>query len=589
MEATETEHAVGSSLIPGEATAVAKGDHLPPLLRGFYLLPRGRQIGFIVALALTVAVAVAVLLWAQQKDYERLFVNLPEKEAGEIVEALKKLDTDFEIERSTGAVLVPADKVHELRLKLATQGLPRQGEMGFDALSKGSSFGTSQMMEGVRFQHALEGEIARSVMTIRGVKSARVHLALPKESVFIRQPRKASASVVVELGSGYGLEPGQVEGIVHLVAASVPQLEPSQVTVVDGRGHLLNSTDSSSGMNLTAKQFDYKRQFEDHLIERVENILSPVVGHEGMRTQATVDLDFTETERTQELYNPDLPALRSEQVAEEQNRGGAVPQGVPGALTNQPPPAGVAPETTGQPGQPGEPAAGAGASAAAQPSSNSKSATRNYELDKTISHSRLGTGQVRRLTVAVVVDHLRVLQPDGSYTSQPYSDEDLGRFSSLVKEAVGYDATRGDRVTVTNAAFKVEEAGPPAPLWELPWFWTLAKQIGAGLVLILLIFGVLRPAVRGLLSREAAERGTAAAGAGAAGLPGAEPGAAVASLEGPEGESIGALEGPDDVLLLEAPQSYEKRLEFAQRAIDNDPKRVAQVIKIWMTGEQANG
>ncbi|NJD06000.1 MAG: flagellar basal body M-ring protein FliF [Methylococcaceae bacterium] len=597
MEATDNQREPGSSLIAGEATHVPKGENLPPALRGFFQLPRGRQVGFIVTVALAVAVAVAVVLWANHKDYERLFFNLPEKEAGEIVEALKKLNTDYELDRATGAILVPADKVHELRLKLATQGLPREGEMGFDALDKGSSFGTSQMMEGVRFQHALEGEIARSVMTIHGVRSARVHLALPKESVFVRQPKKASASVVVELGSGYGLEPGQVEGIVHMVAASVPQLEPSQVTVVDGRGHLLNSRDSTSGMNLTAKQFDYKRQFEDHLIERVENILSPVVGREGMRTQATVDLDFTETERTQELYNPDLPALRSEQVSEEQNRAGAAPQGVPGALSNQPPPAGVAPETTGQ----NPPAAGAGQAAApataqapAQPASASKSATRNYELDKTISHSRLGTGDVRRLTVAVVVDHQRIQQPDGSYTSQPYSDEDLNRFSSLVKEAVGYDATRSDRVTVTNAAFRVEQAVPVEPVWEQPWFWSIAKQIGAGLVLILLIFGVLRPAVRGLVGRDRAAPSvggpqTAVAGALPAGaVAGAVPGA-VPELAGPGGYGEGAMEGPDDVLLLEAPQSYEKRLEFAQRAIDNDPKRVAQVIKLWMTGEQNNG
>lgn len=588
MEATENVREPGGSLIAGEATQLPRGDSLPPLLRGFFQLPRGRQIGFIVTLALVFAVAVAVLLWASQKDYERLFLNLPEKEAGEVVEALKKLSADYQLDRATGAILVPADKVHELRLKLATQGLPREGEMGFDSLSQGSSFGTSQMMEGARFQHALEGEIARSVMTIRGVKSARVHLAIPKESVFIRQPRKASASVVVELGSGYGLEPGQVEGVVHLVAASVPQLEPSQVTVVDGRGRLLNSRDSASGMNLTSKQFDYKRQVEDHLIERVENILSPVVGRDGMRTQTTVDLDFTETERTQELYNPDLPALRSEQVSEEQNRGGGGPQGVPGALSNQPPPAGVAPEIAGQ--NPPAPAAGqaaAPAPAPAQPSSASKSATRNYELDKTISHSRLGTGEVRRLTVAVVVDHQRILQPDGSQTSQPYSDEDLSRFSSLVKEAVGYDASRGDRVTVTNAAFKTEQAQAAEPVWERPWFWSVAKQVGAGLVLILLILGVLRPALRGLAGGGAPARGDTEAEA-AGGVPAVAVAGALPELTGPGGAE-GALEGPDDVLLLEAPQSYEKRLEFAQRAIDNDPKRVAQVIKLWMTGEQSNG
>jgi flagellar M-ring protein FliF len=592
MELTEQQHETGSSLIPGEATTLPKGENLPPVLRGFFLLPKNKQIGFIAAIALTLALAVAILLWSQKTEYDRLFFNLPEKEAGEVIEALKKLDTEYEIDRSTGAIMVPADKIHELRLKLATQGLPKEGEMGFEAMSKESSFGTSQMMEGARFQHALEAEIARSIMTIRGVKSARVHLALPKESVFVRQPKKASASVVVELGSGYGMDPGQVEGIVHLVAASVPQLEPSQVTVVDGRGHLLNSRDSASGMNLTAKQFDHKKAVEDRLISSVENILSPVVGENGMRTQVAADIDYTETERTQEVYNPDQPALRSEQSTEEQNKQANPAQGVPGALTNQPPGAGTAPETTGQNAQEG--AAAGGTNATPQNQSSSRSATRNYELDKTLSHSRLSSAVVRRLTVAVVVDNKRILQPDGTYTSQPFSDEDLTRFTSLVKEAVGFDAQRGDRVTVTNAAFRPEEAAPALPVWEQPWFWSVGKQGFAALLLVLLIFGVLRPAIRGLIGRDEQARKEAEAtlATAAPGSPEAIAAAETLGLEPPDKASAAmaaALGVPDELLMLESPQSYEKRLEFAQQTIDRDPKRVAQIIKLWMTPGAQNG
>lgn len=595
MELSETDgEGGGKALVTGARAPMFAGENLPPILRGFAQLPRGRQIGFIALVALAFALGIAILLWSQKTEYDRLFSNIPAKEAGEIVEALKKLNVDYRIDPATDAIEVPKAQVHELRLKLASQGLPKEGGMGFELLDKDSGFGTSQMMETARFQRALEGEIARSIMTIRNVKSARVHLALPKESVFVRQAKKPSASVVVDLHSGYGLEPGQVEAIVHLVAASVPQLEPGQVTVIDQRGHLLNSRDNANEMYMTSKQFDYKKQVEDHLIERIENILSPVVGRDGLRTQVTADIDFTVTERTQELFNPDLPALRSEQTTEEHNRQGTA-QGVPGALSNQPPPAGVAPQVTGaqpnpqtgaQPGQNAQAApqpgqnAQAGNQAAPQaqePLNASKSATRNYELDKTISHSRLGTGDVRRLTVAVVVDHQRITQPDGSVALQPYSDEDLSRFTNLVKEAVGYDVTRGDRVTVTNAAFRIEEGLPATQLWEQAWFWPLLKQVGAGLVITLLIFGVLRPAVKGLIG--VGEKTAAASETGDA-VKEATPVEGVAN-KSPE---LLALTGGEELLMLEAPQSYEKRLEFAQRAIDQDPKRVAQLIKTWMGG-----
>lgn len=596
MELTSNPNESSKNLVAGENKPLAGGENLPPVVRGFVLLPRGRQITVIVSLASALALAVALLLWSQQPNFERLYGNMPEKEAGEVVEALKKLNMEYRLDERTGAILVPNDKVHELRLKLAAQGLPRETGSGFELLDKETSFGSSQMMETSRFQRALEGEIARSITSIRSVKSARVHLALPKESVFVRQARKPSASVVLELNSG-SLEQDQVDAIVHLVAASVPQLEPEQVAVVDQRGRLLNSRDAASGLNLTSKQFNYKKQVEDHLIDRVDNILTPMVGPEGLRTQVSADLDFAVTERTQEIYNPDLPALRSEQTSEEQLRQGSGVQGVPGALSNQPPPAGVAPEVApGQPATPGQAAASGQAAAPGQPGAEptpapkpevintSKSATRNYDLDKTISHSRLSTGEIRRLTVAVVVDNRRVLQPDGTFASQPYSEEDLGRFTNLVKEAVGFDAARGDRVTVTNAEFHQELEPPPAQVWEQPWFWSVAKQAGAALFLLILVFAVLRPAIKGLANRAAieAERVAAVAAQGPSVTQEAVqqlPGAAQAA--GGEPLMLGGG-GADEMFLLEAPQSYEKRLEFAQKAIDQDPKRVAQVLKTWL-------
>jgi flagellar M-ring protein FliF len=567
-------------LVAGESQPVVN-ENLPPIARGFMLLPKNRQIGVIVLAALTIALIVALAMWMRHVEYQRLFANLPEKEAGEIVETLKKMEVSYQLDPANGAIEVPADKVHELRLKLASQGFPKESGKGFEILENNpSSFGSSQMMETARFQRALEGEIARSIMTIQGVKSARVHLALPKESVFVRQPKKPSASIMVELQPKTEMDPAQVQAIVHLVASSVPMLTPDQVTVLDQRGRHLTAVEDVDNFKLTAQQFAYKKQVEEHLIERVENLLAPVVGRDGLSTQASVDIDFTETERTQELYNPDLPALRSEQSKEEQNRENAV-QGVPGALTNQPPPPGVAPEVAGG-GQAGQ--AGQSAQTAPQPPVIvSKSATRNYELDRTVSHTRLGVGDMRRLTVGVALDDRRVLQPDGTLATQPFSEEDLTRFTNLVKEAVGYDPARGDRVTVANAAFRVEAIPPIPPVYEQPWFWTLLKQIGLGIALLLLVFGVLRPIIRGLTGRDEEERAAREAESQAA-LQAQTAAGVEGAVEGGEERMALPSAGGEELFMLEAPQSYEKRLEFAKKAIDQDPKRVAQLLKTWMSG-----
>lgn len=557
-----------------------------PALQGLMDLTLNRQIGLMLGLALSVAVGVAVVLWSQSPSYDLLFNNIAEQDSAEIVDELNRIGVDYQIDSGSGALLVPAGKVREIKLQLAKQGLPRTTSTGYELLDQETSFGTSKSVEKMRFQRALEGEIARTIMTIQNVKSARVLLALPQQSVFVRKPKKPSASVVVNLYNGRVLEKEQIEAIVHLVASSVPLLEADQVTVVDQKGRLLNSKDTSAQMYLTSKQFEYKRNIEEHLMQRIQNILTPLLGSDGFRTQLSADVDFTVTEKTQEMFNPDLPALRSEQVMEEQSTLAGV-QGVPGALSNQPPPAGVAPEVA---------VGGEAAVDSSNPSSASKSSTRNFELDKTITHTRMASGNLNRLSVAVVVDDKQVLQSGGETRMQPYSQEDINRLTDLVKQAVGFDQTRGDQVTVTNVAFKVVDDLPPLPsepFWEQTWLKEAVKQLIAVAVVLFLVFGVLRPTMRGLIARNDEEslaqelarvKAEAESMGGvvsfdANGKPIAVP---VHTGSDRQHDGIDITSGAEDLLLLDAPQSYEKRLEYVQKLIDEDPNLVSQVLKAWL-------
>ncbi|MDP3332842.1 MAG: flagellar basal-body MS-ring/collar protein FliF [Methylococcaceae bacterium] len=556
-----------------------------PAMRGLAGLSIARQIGLMLGIALSVAIGVAIVLWSQESSYSRLYAEIGEKDVAEIIEVLNTQAIKYKVEAGSNAILVPTDQVSDVKLKLAAQGLPRSNSLGYELLDKDQGLGASKGVELMRFQRALEGEIARTIMAIQSVKSARVLLALPVQSVFVRERKKPSASVIVNLYQGRALDKGQIESIIHLVASSVPQMDSDQVTVVDQKGQLLNSKNSTADANLSTRQFEYKKSIEEHLMERIGNILTPLVGADGMRAQISADVDFTETDRTQEMFNPDLPALRSEQTSEEQNTSPT--QGVPGALSNQPTPAGTAPETATAPAP--APTPGATASAAA---SGAKSATRNFELDKTITHTRLATGLLRRLSVAVVVDDKHMPQADGTLKTQSYAQEDINRFSDLVKQAVGFDSSRGDQVTVTNVAFKLAEleALPELPLWEQGWFLDVIKQAVAVLAVLFLLFGVLRPTMRGLVGRDEAEKkavemaeGKAKAEAAAAsGVRFNQDGTPVAVPAGDGSTSFEMPQAAEDLLLLDMPKSYEHRLEYVKRLIDDDPKIVAQVIKTWV-------
>jgi flagellar M-ring protein FliF len=558
-----------------------------PAMKGLSELTIARQLGLMLGLALSVAIGVAIVLWSQDPSYGRLFSEIGEQDVAEILEVLDKQGIKYKVETGSGAIMVPADDVNEIKLKLAALGLPKSNSLGYELLDKDQGFGSSKNVEMVLFQRALEGEIAQTIMAIQSVKTARVLLAIPVQSVFVRERKKPSASVIVNLYQGRSLDKGQIESIIHLVASSVPQLEAEQVTVVDQKGRLLNSNDSSTVSNLTSKQFEYKKNIEEHLMERIANILSPLVG-DGMRVQISADVDFTETDKTQELFNPQSSALRSEQTSEEQSALPAT-QGVPGALSNQPTPAGAAPETTTTPGTaPDSKTSSASASSA-------KNATRNFELDKTITHTRMATGVLHRLSVAVVVDDRHITQADAKIKTQPYTPEDINRFSDLVKQAVGYDSARGDQVTVTNVAFKIPEeleALPEEPVWEQGWFLDLMKQAAAVLAVLFLLFGVLRPTMRSLSGREKEEKKaddlaeeqtmTSATGGDVVSYNYNQESIPVAT---PALQQQAQAELPthmDDLLLVDMPHGYEKRLEYLQRIVDNEPKLVAQIIKRWV-------
>ncbi|HHH36391.1 MAG TPA: flagellar basal body M-ring protein FliF [Gammaproteobacteria bacterium] len=554
--------------------ALVKTEEIISQSRGFGSLPFLRQLGLMIGLAASVAIGVAVVLWSRTPSYSLLYSNLGEQDVSEIAQALQQADIPYKLSRDASTIMVPGDKVHDARLKLASQGLPKGFGVGFELLDRQQTFGVSQFMENARYQRALEGELARTIASLRKVRSARVHLAIPKQTAFVRSRKKPSASVTVDLYAGRSLDEEQVAAIAHMVAASVPDMEVDQVTIIDQRGRLLTDPSRSSDMRLTASQFEHRKRIEEYLTRRIENILVPVMGENAVRAQVTADIDFTVTEQTRESYNPDLPAIRSEQIVEEQDSGGASQAaGIPGSVSNQPGGADKGQVASAQ--APASPQAGGQAAGGAQTRSSRSRVIRNYELDKTISHTRSGGGAIRRLSVAVVVDDKTVVGENGEVSKQPLSQEELDRLTALVKEAVGFDATRGDRVNVVNTAFSTPPEPEPLPepsLLENDALWSMGKQ-GLGILLVLfLIFGVLKPVMRDLAAKG---RAVPAAGGGGASLP---PGMAEDQL---------TLSGPQGVPQLPAGESsdYESNLTAARNLASQDPKRVAQVVNNWVSNE----
>ncbi|EIK53939.1 flagellar MS-ring protein [Stutzerimonas stutzeri TS44] len=559
-----------------------------------------RQIGLLVGLAASVAIGFAVVLWSQQPDYRPLLGSLAGMDANQVMETLAAADIAYTVEPNSGALLVKADDLARARLKLAGAGIaPADSNIGFEILDKEQGLGTSQFMEATRYRRGLEGELARTVSSLNNVKGARVHLAIPKSSVFVRDERKPSASVLVELYPGRSLEPSQVMAIINLVATSVPELSKSQITVVDQKGNLLSDQQELSELTMAGKQFDYSRRMEGLYTQRVHNILQPVLGSGRYKAEVSADVDFSAVESTSETFNPDQPALRSEQSVNEQRQSSLPPQGVPGALSNQPPGPASAPEQARQqaaaagavaPGQPlldangqqiMDPATGQ-PMLAPYPSDKREQATRNYELDRSISYTKLQQGRLRRLSVAVVVDDQVMTNAAGEVTRTPWTADDLARFTRLVQDAVGFDASRGDSVSVINTAFvadSFDDAVVDIPFYSQPWFWDVVKQVLGVLFILVLVFGVLRPVLNNLTH---AGKGKELQNIGDGDVE-------LGDMDGVDGALANdrvSLSGPQNILLPSPSEGYEAQLNAIKNLVAEDPGRVAQVVKEWINADE---
>ncbi|MDT8384220.1 MAG: flagellar basal-body MS-ring/collar protein FliF [Gammaproteobacteria bacterium] len=545
--------------------ALVKAEEVSAGFTGLSGLHAFRQIGIMLGLAASVALGVTIVLWSWAPSFGVLYGALEEQDVSTVLDALQQNGFEAKLDQATGAILVPTSSIHDARIKLASMGLPKGVSAGFDALDEKNNFGVSQFMEKARYQRALEIELARTISSLSNVKNARVHLAVPQQSVFVRNRKNASASVVVNLFPGRNLDEGQVSSIMHMVSSSVADMNISNVTIVDQRGNLLSRGESTQKMAKTGAQFEYASRLENSYIDRIERLLTPILGSESVRAQVTADIDFTMSEQTQESFNPDTPALRSNQTLVEQSSGGSMNGGIPGALSNQPPGAATAPELVNG-GVEG------GVNGGANGSSNShRKEIKNYELDKTISHTRFSMGRLRRLSVAVVVDDSLITAADGSLTRTQRTPEELDRLSNLVKEAVGFNAQRGDTLNIMNSSFTMPvtpEELPEVPLWEQGWAQDVAKKSLGALLVMLLLFGVLKPILRQLATQSKMM-----------------PVAAFGNNERAMSDDTLTLGAKPENLAIKAPGSYEQNLLTANAAVEQDPKLVAQVVKNWVASD----
>jgi flagellar M-ring protein FliF len=541
-----------------------------PLLSGFGNLNIIRQVVLMVGFAASVAIGMAVVLWSQSGNYKPLISNMDNHDIQEIVSNLSEHGIEFEIDPVNRVLLVPSASLHDARIALAGAGIGDKKSMGYEIMDQEQSLGTSQFMENTKYRRGLEGELARTISNIKNVRNARVHLAIPKESVFVRERRKPSASVFVELYSGKTLGTSQVKAIINLVSTSIPSLMKDDISVVDQQGSLLSLETDNTHDILANKQFEYSRTLESVLSQRISRILEPVIGLSNFQAEVSADVDFTLVEQTDEMYNPDLVALRSEQVLDEVHSGQTA-GGVPGALSNQPPLAGNAPEEAD------------GEKANNQPKGKSRTEkVRNYELDKTLSYTQHQVGRLRRLTVAVVVNDIKRIDPTtGAVSYMPWESNEIERLSILVRNAVGFDASRGDQVNVINSPFFdeiMEEIGAPN-FWEQPWFWELTKQVLAGIFVLIIIFGLIKPAVRNLIDKGKNQTAEALAA-------GAASGNGIDNIGLEDEEDRVTLKGSDTLLLPSASAGYELQMDALKGLISEDPGRVAQVVINWVNDDK---
>ncbi len=542
------------------------------------------KIPLMVISAAAVAIVVAMVLWAKTPDYRTLYSNLSDQDGGAIVSQLTQMNIPYRFSDNGGALEVPADKVHELRLRLAQQGLPKGGAVGFELLDQ-EKFGISQFSEQVNYQRALEGELARTIETLGPVKTARVHLAMPKPSLFVREQKSPSASVTLNLEPGRALDEGQISAVVHLVSSAVAGLPPGNVTLVDQGGHLLTQSNTSDRA-LNDAQLKYASDVEGRVQRRIESILSPIVGNGNVHAQVTAQIDFADKEQTEEQYHPNSDstqaAMRSRQLNVSEQNGGPNSGGVPGALSNQPAPANSAPianppatnaQNGQQNGQQNAQTTSTSASNNTGPRSSQHNETTNYEVDRTIRHTKMNVGDVQRLSVAVVVNYRNL--PDGK--PLPLTADQMKQIEDLTREAMGFSTNRGDTLNVVNSPFSaVDETGGELPFWQQQSFIDQLLIAGRWLLVLLVAWLLWRKAVRPQLVRrqQAIE--------------------AVQQEAQARQETSSTADGVEvrlskDELTQQRRANQRMGAEVMSQRIremsDNDPRVVALVIRQWMSNE----
>ena len=564
-------------------SAVATLPVNPTLSQRLAGLDQGQRLRLAIGIVLFVAIGIVGLVMGRQAEWRVLYSNLADKDGGAVVAQLSTLNVPYKHSEGGGAILVPADRVHDVRLKLASLGLPKGSVNGFEMMES-NRFGMTQFQERLTFQRGLEGELTRSIQALSSVQNARVHLALPNQNGFFREQQKPTASVLLTLHPGRTLDRAQLAGIVHLVASSVPEMNPAAVSVLDDTGKLLSApTDGSGGvLGVDAEQLKYVRQVEQQYNQRILDILEPIVGRNNVKAQVTAELDFSQTESTTESHKPnqaaDSSAIRSQQLVESTNSAAnSPPSGVPGATTNQPPGATSAPIN----GAAQTLAAGGQASSATLAGGGKRESIINYEVDKTIRVVKGASGLVKRINAAVVINNNVTVNDKGKTVSTPLTDAQIEKMTALVRETVGFNKDRGDSVNLLNAAFVEDKVVvDDVPFYRQPELVDLARSfawpVGTLLFGLLVLVGVIRPAMKAM---------------GTAPVPVASVGNDVQmnqldALESdmPERPQLGGPGASNDTKQITA---SEKQLDDARQLTRDNPAAVANIIKGWMSGEAA--
>lgn len=521
----------------------------------------------LLALAGVITLGIGLIMWASKPTFVPVFDRMNSHDAQSMAETLRAGNIPFQIENNSGLILVPATQVQQARMKLSAEGLANSAGIGLEVLDKDQRLGTSQFVEKARYHHALETELSRTISSMRNVDSARVHLAVPKQSVFIRDRAKPTASVMIKALPGRTVEDNQVTAIVHLVASSVPYLDSEKVTVVDQWGRLLSSSGDKSGMGIATEQFDYTRKLEDSYAKRIEELLTPILGHGRVRTKVSAELDFSVREESKEQFDSDNAQVRSESTQEQRSNGAAGAAGIPGALSNQPPGKGTTKNNKDD------------KDGNQEPSNISTQATRNYELDKTITHSRKSQGTLQRLSIAVLVDDKTSTNEAGETVRTALTEDEIQTLTDIVKNSIGFNQARGDSVAIFNQAFQapaeIEPITGPA-FYEQPWVWSMAKQILVGIAILLLVVMVARPAMRNLKSQTPAGQNPQLANNPKDTLAADQVSLTYA------GSNQGQNAQANLAQLPAPPEAYGDLITMARGMAQEDPKRVAKVIKTWV-------